>query len=302
MSDDNTKGSKQASPREPASSFKNKVVLPMFGKAFYLSDSNLVKTNGPKQAIIPEDLRTSLADLVEYPMSFGDLVLPCAPGVVVVFGGTGSGKTTILDKAIAKGLGDSSVDYKRILHLEDGAVDQVMSATDETLFYQILTFLHNQDERIILIDSISEWFTRSDGGNTGKGGVNTRIAFDLRVLNYAALQTGKVIIVALNPGARDAEVKASLIDDLAASVRLVVTIVNEEAVAFTTEPRQLELYYRYGDQPRVIRRAMVDLSKTETPEVTVEEPVQDTVVMDMENEQETTIAALVRLLKGNEDE
>lgn len=180
---------------------------------------------------------------------------------------------------------------------------EMMSATDQTFFYQLLTFLQQQEEQIILVDSISEWFTRSEGGNTGKGGVNTRIPFDLRVLNYAAMRTGKLVIAALNPGDRDDEVISSLVNDLAASVRLVVHIKNEKEVAFTTLPRRLELYYRYGDTARTIMETMIDLSQAKRDESSMskkDDSKDDVIVLDLESESETTLASLVRLLKGNE--
>lgn len=114
-----TKGEKskavQAATRQPDLEYSNRIVLPLLGKSFYLNAESQVKSNGPSQLVIPDKFQAN--EIIEYPLVFGDKIISCAPGLAVILGGTGSGKSTILDRAIATGLGESAVDYQRLLHL-----------------------------------------------------------------------------------------------------------------------------------------------------------------------------------------
>lgn len=154
---------------------------------------------------------TVAADQVvrEYPLSHeGNFNVSLPVGVTAVLGRSGSGKSRLtFDHLFA------TVDAKRpgsiryIKMFEPGNDEKILNTSRQTsipsyeieLAVELAAHLNDPKVEVIIVDSLRYLFYSSEGGATGKGGVNMALFMDLTHLDALAAAYGKSLIVVINP-------------------------------------------------------------------------------------------------------
>ncbi len=153
------------------------------------------------------------------------------PGVHVLFGLPGAGKTTILqslqsyasandvDMAIV-GFGEPDSDYF-------GSIADLASAIDDTIAeYQKLP-------GIVAVDSIKSFLYRSSG-NLGARGTSATLGEDLAIMHLQARNSKIALILVVNPATDSQEIVDTLIASLRAGVGSVIHVRSPSDVAYSS--------------------------------------------------------------------
>lgn len=112
-------------------------------------------------------------------------------GVIPIFGGTGSGKTTLMN-FINEELNGT---YLRFGEPEIPSVHDPLEA-----MRVIHEFLNDPDSTVLAIDSFRPFFYMvTEKASIGKGGVNNALYMDFTALSSIATWAGKTIFIVINP-------------------------------------------------------------------------------------------------------
>lgn len=163
---------------------------------------------------------------IKTPFSTNKLkTLGLEPGMFVILGGTGSGKSTLVQELMNENQGEK----KLVIHAEPLShpaidpqydKDPVYTSAAEYLLAEFAKFLFS-DEDILFIDSFRE-FNYMSGGGTGKGGTNMGLFAELTKLSNLAAQFGKHVIGVHNPLAVDPEIERFLLSNMESSMPGVI--------------------------------------------------------------------------------
>lgn len=154
--------------------------------------------------VIPTDQVTR-----DYPLSHdGNFNVALPIGVTAVLGRSGSGKSRLtFDHLFATVDAQRPGSIRYIKMFEPGNDTKVMNASKQTsipsyeieLAVELAAHLNDPKVEVIIIDSLRYLFYSSEGGATGKGGVNMALFMDLTHLDALAAAYGKSLVVVINP-------------------------------------------------------------------------------------------------------
>lgn len=144
---------------------------------------------------------------------------PLFPGLGVIYGASGAGKTQMLD-FVFRELRDSGVGVRRIMFNEPDLLVSERSAaivSETDLLNEVANFMISPDE-VLFIDSIRTFIYSASGGATGKGGVDMQMYTKLTELSILAQLLGKSINVVFNPISADEQVVENIKEAVKGSV------------------------------------------------------------------------------------
>lgn len=145
--------------------------------------------------------------------------MPLYPGLGVIYGASGSGKTQLLNY-VYRDLTAKQVGVRRIMFNEPDLLVSERSAaivSEVSLLQEVADFIVSDDD-ILFIDSIRTFIYSSTGGATGKGGVDMQMYTRLTELSILSQLVGKSINVVFNPISADEMVVKNIKEAVKGSV------------------------------------------------------------------------------------
>lgn len=154
---------------------------------------------------------------------------PIYPGLGVIYGASGAGKTQLLD-FVYQALKESNIGAQKIMFNEPDLLVTSKSAaivSEDELLYKVAEFIASDDE-ILFIDSIRTFIFSSSGGATGKGGIDMTLYTKLTELSILAQRLGKSINVVFNPISADEAVVKNIKEAVKGSVESIYFIESDK--------------------------------------------------------------------------
>lgn len=154
---------------------------------------------------------------------------PLFPGLGVIYGASGAGKTQLLE-FIFRALRESNIKARKVMFNEPDLLVSSKSAamvSEDDLLAEVAEFIGSDDE-ILFIDSIRTFVYSSSGGATGKGGVDMTMYTKLTELSILAQRIGKSINVVFNPISADEAVVQNIKEAVKGSVESIYFIESDK--------------------------------------------------------------------------
>lgn len=151
-----------------------------------------------------------------------DVTETIAPGLTVLIGGPGSGKTTLASSMMEfLKQQDMTGHYVRFHEPETNVFGDLLDLAET-----VDLAMDGQKPDFLIIDSLREFMFRTSGGAAGAAGSNPTLGNDLAIWHQQARAAGLIVIVVLNPVVSDDRVVDALVQSTRAGIHASILAKN----------------------------------------------------------------------------